>query len=130
MTHCENTSGNVLDLVYTNMPALTLVTSADMPLIADHQQDKAHVPLHCMIECEPSVHTPSHSLDKIYCFKKAHFNLIRDAIANVDYETLFADKNVDEMVHAFYASCYEIFEEHVPKASPVFQITQYGATTD
>lgn len=117
LTNLTNDSGNVLDLIYTNMPELALVTKVDLPLITEGQQDKAHVPLHCLIECEPSFCPPSPPSDAVYCFKKAPFDLIREAISNINFDTLFTNKNVDEMVDAFYSTCYGIFDELIPKAT-------------
>lgn len=75
LTNLENDSHNVLDFVFTNMPELTLVSIADLKLIFD-EQDEAHVLLHWIVECEPSFCPPPPSFEKIYCFKKAPFNLI------------------------------------------------------
>lgn len=108
LTDAKNKYGNVLDLVYTNMPELSLATPADLPIIRDDQQDEAHIPLHCMIECEPMFCPPSISSEKIYCFKKARFDLIREAIANINFEALLADKNINEMVDTFYTACYAL----------------------
>lgn len=49
MTDLQNKSNNVLDLVYTNMPELSVVAAADLSIIPDTMQDKAHVPILCTI---------------------------------------------------------------------------------
>lgn len=43
MSDLKNKYNNVLDLVYTNMPELFVVSPTDLPLIPDALQDVAHV---------------------------------------------------------------------------------------
>lgn len=117
MTDFTNHCNNVLDLVYTNMPELFVVTTADLPIIPDTSQDVAHVPMHCMIECEPSLNSTTPSTESIYCFKKADFTSIRTDLTNTDFDVLFANKDLDGMLQALYNRCYEIFDQHIPKAS-------------
>lgn len=117
MSDLMNKFNNVLDLAYTNMPELCVVNQADLPLIPEALQDDAHVQTHCMVECEPSTYSSSQSLEKIYCFKKAPFDLIREELVNTDFDALFTDRNLDDMLDALYARCYEIFDLHIPKAT-------------
>lgn len=128
MTDLKNESNNVLDLVYTNMPELFVVSRADLSLIPDALQDKAHVPILCMIECEPSSYVSSPSSEQIYCFKKAPFDLIREELSNTNFDALFSNKNLDAMLDALYNRCYEIFDEYVPKAS--LRMTNYPVWYD
>lgn len=100
--HCDN----VLDLVYTNMPELFVITTADLPIIPDALQDKARVPMYCMIECEPSSYTSSPSSE--YCFGKTPFNLLQEDLSNTDFDALFADKNLDDMLDAVDAMKFSI----------------------
>lgn len=69
MCNLENKSGNVLDLVYTNMPELSLVErveKADLLLIPQSITDKAHVQMVCTIECEPNCFKIDSVLPQIY----------------------------------------------------------------
>lgn len=113
-----NHSSNVLDLVYTNMPELAVLTTVTLPIIPDSSQDRAHVPIHCLIECEPLIFPPSSDpSDQIYCFKKASFNMIREALNEIDFNQMFSGKGIEEMVSSLYNICYEIFDQYVPKVT-------------
>lgn len=117
MSDLMNKYGNVLDLAYTNMPELFIVSRADLPLIPESMQDDAHVQTQCTIECEPSAYISPSSSEMIYCFRKAPFELIREELLDTDFDALFADKSLDDMLNALYARCYELFDLHIPKAT-------------
>lgn len=50
-----NSSGNVLDLIYTNVPELLVCELAVRRLIPSNLSDKAHNPLSITVECNPSI---------------------------------------------------------------------------
>lgn len=50
--HC-NSSGNVLDLVYTNVPELSVTADPDFLMLPSFKSDESHVPLMCTIDCDP-----------------------------------------------------------------------------
>lgn len=110
---CENT----LDLIYINMPELAFVEGADMLIIPDNIQDKAHVQMVCTIECEPVSFGSCENSMPIYCFKKANFEAINECLNIIDFHELLSSNNIDEMVDAFYGKLFIIFDEHVPKAT-------------
>lgn len=117
MADLINKSGNDLDLAYTNMPELFVVNHADIPLIPEALQDSVHIQTHCTIECEPSTYVSSPSSEKMYCFKRAPFDLIREELANIDFIDQFADKSLDDMLNALYNKFYEIFDFQIPQST-------------
>lgn len=59
MNNMQNASGNVLDLVHTNVPELTVLEKANRLLIPVECSDKAHNALSISIECNPKTF-PTH----------------------------------------------------------------------
>lgn len=51
----KNISGNVLDLIYTKNPELTVVNKADFLMLPAHKSDKFYVSLMCLVECAPKI---------------------------------------------------------------------------
>lgn len=118
MTDIGNNVGNVLDLVYTNSPELVVVNKADFLLLPPTKSDKSHVPLMCTIECSP-ISIPSGDSSKIFCFKKANYDQIREHLLNVGIHNMFdnSQDDVNTMVGRFYDILYSTFEEFVPQAT-------------
>lgn len=110
----KNKSQNVLDLIFTNMPELTLVQKSDMPLIPEIKQDVAHVPMTCFIECQPKIFQSSNDFPKIHCFKKANYEMINQCLDSINFHEVLALDNFDDSVNKFYDILYSIFDEHVP----------------
>lgn len=117
MNYVKNASGNVLDLVYTNIPELTVVELTSKRLIPSGLSDKAHNPLHISIECEPTVMPSNDSLNLHYCFRKANFDHIREHLQTIDFDALCITDDIDEILRNFYSILYETFDKFVPKAS-------------
>lgn len=113
----QNKSNNILDLVYTNMPELSLVEKADMLLIPEQREDKSHVQMVCSIECNPKIFKSDDVSKSIFCFKKANYDAINECLSQIDFAALLDQHNVNDMVDAFYSTIYDIFDEFVPKSN-------------
>lgn len=109
MCNIQNTSNNVLDLVYTTVPELLVAELATKRLVPTERSDKAHNPISITLECEPKVYPANHSVEPepTYCFKK--------------------EDDVNVLMDRLYAFTYELFERFVPKASLRNQKTQFGS---
>lgn len=116
MCDLKNKSGNVLDLVYTNSPELTLLEKADIPLIPESIADVAHVQIACTIECHPRIFQ-SNEQSAHFCFRKANYDEIRNYLQNIDFTSMLSQVDINEMVDSFYELLYSLFEEFVPKSS-------------
>lgn len=112
-----NISGNVLDLIYSNVPELTVSEIALNRLIPFEESDRAHNHLSITIECNPNVILSNEKLQASYCFRKANFDLIREYLDSCNFDDFLIDNDIDQMVERFYALLYETFERFVPKAS-------------
>lgn len=116
MSDFKNKFTNVLDLVYSNSPDLTVVSKADFLMIPSEKSDVAHVPLMCTVECSPKI-LPAGSSNSTFCFKKANFDLIRDHLLCLELEKMLKDLNdVNEMTSILYSAIYNAFELFVPRA--------------
>lgn len=116
MSDFENKFTNVLDLVYSNTPELTVVNKADFLMLPKEKSDDAHVPLVCTVECSPKV-LPVGDTNTAFCFKKANFDLIREHLYGLDLmNTLDPTVDVNEMTSTLYGIIYNTFEKFVPRA--------------
>lgn len=118
MSSFENKFSNVLDLVYTNEPDLTIVDKAVFRLLPEEISDEAHVPLICLVECNPSI-IPNDNTNTVFCFKKANYDEIKDHLGEINISNIFTDStlNVNEMVEQLYGVLNEVFHKFVPKAT-------------
>lgn len=112
-----NKSNNVLDLIFTNMPELTLVQKSDMPLIPESIQDDAHVLMSCFIECEPKSYNTGSDDRKIYCFKKGNYESINEFVDTINFSDMLTGNGLNEAVNEFYSTLYKIFDEFIPTSS-------------
>lgn len=112
-----NKSNNVLDLIYTNIPEISLAEKADILLIPDSISDKAHNQIMCTIECQPITFNSNSTGKPIFCFKKADYDAMNDSLNNIDFDELFNNCDINEMVDKFYNILYDLYEEFVPKSS-------------
>lgn len=114
----KNHAGNVLDLAYTNIPELVSIDIADMTLFPDTLRDPAHRALICTIECEPMRFQSNSNSNSRYCFNKANYEEINNELNGLNFEALFANQDIDSMVSDFYSKLSDIFQRHVPQATP------------
>ncbi|XP_055306808.1 uncharacterized protein LOC129571064 [Sitodiplosis mosellana] len=117
LCNLTNKYGNVLDLIHTNMPELSLVEKADMLIIPEEISDAAHVQIAVTIECEPALGNSNTSTKSINCFKKANFEEMRNFFGAIDYSYLYNMLDINEMVDSLYAILYDAIDKFVPKAS-------------
>lgn len=119
MTSCQNSSGNVLDLIYTNSPELTVVSKADFLLIPSHKSDVCHVPLMCTIDFAPIVTADRGAdlNDEVYSFRKANYDDIRAHLSSINIEMILRNhlNDVDKMVDEFYGILRNTFETFIPR---------------
>lgn len=85
-----NSSGNVLDLIYTNHPELAVANKADFLMLPPFKSDKCHTPIMCSIDCAPSTEITK-SPESVYCFKKANYDQIRDHLFSLHLNELFVN---------------------------------------
>lgn len=116
MCNLSNSSGNVLDLIYTNSPELLISELAIRRLIPPELSDKAHNPISLSLECEPNTFNTNNDPELHYCFKKANYQVISEHLDSIDWSTVLSSDTVDEMMECFYKVIQDIFNEFVPKA--------------
>lgn len=118
MTNYQNVSGNVLDLVYTNIPEIVVVNKADYNILPQEKSDDAHVPLMCTIDWAPNIVNNADS-QSVYCFNKANYGLIkehlRSGLHQVDSRN--DSKTLNEMVSDIYTVIYDSFQKYVPSTT-------------
>lgn len=113
----QNTSGNVLDTLFTNVPELSTVELAEFPLLPPAKSDKCHVPIMCTLECTPAL-IQSDDGGSIYCFRKANFNDIREYLSGFDLSGIIeSSSNLNETVATLYDVLRETIDKFVPKSS-------------
>lgn len=116
LCNLSNKYGNVLDLVYTNMPELTLFERADMLIIPDDISDDAHTQVSLTIECEPILDSIG-STPSIYCYKKANYEAMCEYLKSFNFGDLFNLNDANEMVDSLYDILYDAIERFVPKTT-------------
>lgn len=117
MSEFKTEHQNVLDLIYTNEPELVIVDEAAIRLLPNQKSDKCHVPLMCMIECQPDI-LSSGDRNTYYCFKKADYTMIREHLESIHISNFFTAQstNVNDMATVFYDILNDTFERFVPRA--------------
>lgn len=119
MCDYKNQSGNVLDLIYTNSPELSLVHRADLCLLPSTKSDPDHNPLFCTIECSPVCTTEDKS-DPIFSFRRANYDEIREYLGGLNILDSIVSNDVNDvncMLSKLYQIIYETFDKFIPKAS-------------
>lgn len=120
MSPYRNSSGNVLDLLYTNSPELAVVSKADFNMLPTNKSDICHVPLMCTIEFVPKVSAGANDEDsqhEIYSFRKANYDNIRAHLSTFDFPNVLNNAtDLDDMVQQFYDILLDTFERFVPKS--------------
>lgn len=116
LNNATNKSGNVLDMVYSNVPELTSVSVATRRLIKTSSSDKAHNPLSITLECEPSVYHTEKPSNTLYSFRRANYDSIREDFATMDFHSFLPD-SVDVLLDKLYNKIYDVIDRHVPKSS-------------
>lgn len=117
LNEVPNSSGNVLDLIYTNVPELLVSELAFRRLIPSDLCDKAHNPLIITVDCNPSIFTSDEHTNAAYCFRKANFDQINEFLNEFNFDDILSVESVDQMIGNFYDFLYQIFERFVPKSS-------------
>lgn len=118
ISNLENTSGNVLDLFYTNVPELADVKRADILMLPSFKSDPHHVPTMCLIDCAPTIINNTET-QSIYCFKRANYDLIRDHLVSLNLQHLFTNSSgdVNELTSQLYSLANDTFEKFVPSTT-------------
>lgn len=118
ISNLQNSSGNVLDLVYINTPELAVLNKAEFLMLPAFKSDPSHVPLMCFIDCAPCTGN-NVSFGTTYCFKKANYDSIREHLTNLNLQNLFNDDrdSVNDLTSNMYRIINETFEEFVPSTT-------------
>lgn len=117
MNNIQNASRNVLDLIYTNVPELTVMEKADRLLIPKECSDKAHNPLSMFVECNPNIFPTTDNRFAAYSFRKGNYTAMREHFDNFDHSRIYQCMDVNTMLDEFYDMIYKAFELFVPKAT-------------
>lgn len=118
MSNIPNASGNVLDLVYTLNPELTVVERADIRMLPAFKSDVNHKPLQCLFDCSPSV-SSNGTPESIFCFKRANYEEIREYLESLNLSTRFSNTtiDIDEDTSEMYDILHDVFEKFVPSTT-------------
>lgn len=81
--------GNVLDLVYTNIPELSVVANADFRMLPEEKSDDCHIPIMCTIDCAPGF-CGNETTETIYCFKRGNYDGVPKHFDTIGIHNLFA----------------------------------------
>ncbi|XP_062713513.1 uncharacterized protein LOC134290394 [Aedes albopictus] len=119
-----NSSGNLLDLVFSNSPNDFEVLQPPHPILPS---DDFHPPLVLQLDTRSSVfaqvvsdsHTPE--LD----FKRCNFDELNTTLASVDWEHFLNGNSVDANVVIFYDKLSEILAAHVPRRRSLDALKKY-----
>lgn len=118
LCNLKNKHGNVLDLVITNIPELVSVQKADILLIPEGIEDKAHVQMVCNIETDPIQFNSNTGGEQIYCFRRADYDMIREKLNEINITDIIYDTDLEKQVAKLYEFLHGFFDEFVPKATP------------
>lgn len=117
MSNFENHSHNVLDLIFVNSPESTLVEKAAIFLIPEDKLDKAHVPLVCFVETEQYMASPTQANSRIFCFRKANYDLINAKLNGIDWSSFIDTSDINKAASFLYDTIHKTIEEFVPKST-------------
>jgi hypothetical protein len=105
----EGQTPSCLDLVFTNEENMVDTDS----LIIDSPLGKSdHAVIHFDYLC--SCNTSIDDTEKFQFFK-GKYNLMSDELSDVDWDTLFENKNVEKMWNIFKSKLHNSMENHIPK---------------
>ncbi|XP_062706730.1 uncharacterized protein LOC134287803 isoform X2 [Aedes albopictus] len=109
-----NSSGNVLDLVFSNSPNDFEVLQSPHPILTS---DDYHPPLVLQLDTRSSVlaQVVSESSTPELDFKRCNYEHLNTILASVDWEHYLNGCSVDANVFMFYDKLTEILASHVPR---------------
>lgn len=109
--------GNVLGLVYTNFPELSVVANA-FRMLPEEKSDACHIPIMCTIDCAPSF-CGNETTETIYCFKRGDYDGVREHFDTIGLHNIFAhaSSNVSDMTSELYRIIYDSFENFIKTTS-------------
>lgn len=102
----ENATPSLLDLMFIDKPHLALDCSV-LPPLSDHCPTLLQIQLCGVCHPKPSVHFT-------WDYGRAAFDDIRDALAQIDWSTTFAQSDVNEAVAIWSTQVISILERFVP----------------
>lgn len=106
----RNSNDKVLDLILCNRDMITNVTHTDAPLV---EEDPHHASLEFYFKIE-SLKPLEHSNNKLFNFNKADYTNINRELADVDWNSVLAQKSLTEIVNSFYLILENIIQKYVP----------------
>ena len=106
----EGQTPSCLDLVFTNEENVVDTDS----LIIDSSLGKSdHTVIHFDYVCS-ACNTSIDDTEKFQFFK-GKYNLMSDELSDIDWDTLFENKNVEKMWNIFKSKLHNSMENHIPK---------------
>ena len=111
-THFRN-SATCIDLIFTNQPTHFVSTSVlPSPILACHHSI-IHGTLNFSVPCPPPYKR------KLWSYNRADNAAIREKLTIIDWNVLFANKNVNEMTEIFNSKVIAIMDKHIPNKNVI-----------
>ena len=101
-TNIRTTGMSCIDLIITDQPNLFV----DFGVHCQHQI------IHGKLNI--SVPTPPQYKRKIWYYAKAQKDKMKSALENIDWPTIFAELDVDDMTQLFTSKCINILSQYIP----------------
>jgi len=114
----RNANNRLLDLIFVNEKIFSNVARA-FPLATP--EDPHHPALEVCIETVTS-QAPRYSFrehgKKVFCFKRANFDLLRALLSSIDWTSLLSNLPVNDGASAFYTELWGCIQQCVPMSAP------------
>ena len=107
-TNIRTTGMSCIDLIITDQPNL-FIDFGVYPSLDNHCQ---HQIIHGKLNI--SVSTPPPYTRKIWYYAKTQKDKIKSAFENIDWPTIFAGLDVDNMTQLFTSKCLNILSQYIP----------------
>ena len=116
LVHAPTRGNNILDLVFSDDPYSVCNLEITQPFSSsDH--NAITFQLFCGVAfCDVSQSNRNAFTPPKYCFRKANWEGISDALESVDWRNLLFNNSVDKLWEAFYDTLFSIIDKFVPKA--------------
>lgn len=110
INNLRNKTNRLLDLFFTNDYTNCTVNHAK-PL---DKIDEFHPPILVEFEWHASTVLDTERVQKVFNFKKADYTGMKNHLASIDFNEMFAEKTLDQKISAFHSTLSSAIERFVP----------------
>lgn len=114
LSNIQNSSNNVLDLLFTNTPDEIVLCNDRYTIIEQNQQDVSHVPFEINIDCIENTSTNPET-KTVYCYGRGNYDRMCLQLEAINFQHEFNVRDVDSAYDYFINTMNTLIESNVPK---------------